>query len=153
MRKIMFAMVLAAGAMAFAAEQKYVDPNPFAGYGEAMKSTSEHPLAVNWSQQNDAAIAAATDEDVLAAFVEDAESAKALLAGLKPAYASDPLLLTQISAVTQWVMMPEPCWLCFWKPSPAAGRKVWVAALKTKILQSTDEYVQTFCRQQLDLCK
>ena len=83
----------------------------------------------------------------------DIESATALLGKVKPAYESDPLVLTQIAAVTQWVMTDDPCFLCFWKPSPSAGRKVWTEALVRKIAESKDDYIRTFCRQQLDLCK
>ena len=160
MKKLIFAMVLAAGSLAFAAETKpavekpkYVDPNRFASYGAAMKDSPEAPFAVGWSQAHDAEIKAATEEDVLAACVADAESASALLGKIGPAYESDPLVLTQIAAVTQWVMTDDPCFLCFWKPSPSAGRKVWTAALAHKIAESKDEYVRIFCRQQLDLCK
>ena len=159
MKKLIFTMVMAAGAMAFAADTKpaekpkYVDPNPYANYGPAMKSTDRDPLAVNWSKAHDAEIAAATAEDVLAACVADAESAAALLAKIKPAYESAPLVLIQIAAVTQWVMTPDPCFLFFWKPSPSDGRKVWSAALARKIAESKDVYVRTFCRQQLDLCE
>ena len=169
MKKLIFAMVMAVGVMAFAAETKpvaaqpaaakpaaekpkYVDPNPFAGYGAAMTDSAASPFAVGWSQAHDAEIKAATEEDVLAACVADAESASALLGKIKPAYASDPLVLTQIAAVTQWVMRPEPCWICFWKPSPAKGRVVWNLALSRKIAESKDDYIRTFCRQQLDLC-
>ena len=159
MKKLIFAIVMAAGAMAFAAETKpvekpkYVDPNPFADYTLAMQSTDKDPLAVNWSKAHDAEIAAATEEDVLATCVESAESASALLAKIRPAYETDPLTLIQIAAVTQWVMRPEPFFLCFWEPSPAAGRKVWTAALAHKIAESKDDYIRIFCRQQLDLCK
>ena len=173
MKKLIFAMVLAAGAMAFAAETKpvaaqpavakpvaakpaekpkYVDPNPFADYGVAMRDSAKSPFAVGWSQAHDAEIKAATEEDVLAACVADAESAAALLGKVKPAYESDPLVLTQIAAVTQWVMTDDPCFLCFWKPLPSAGRKVWTEALARKIAESKDDYIRTFCRQQLDLC-
>ena len=164
------ALVMAAGAMAFAAETKpeaakpaaakpaaekpkYVDPNPFADYGAAMTDSAKSPFAVGWTQAHDAEIKAATEEDVLSACVADAASAAALLGKIKPAYESDPLVLTQIAAVTQWVMTDDPCFLCFWKPSPSAGRKVWTEALARKIAESKDDYIRTFCRQQLDLCK
>ena len=153
MKKIICAMVLTVGAMAFAAEQKYVDPNPFAGYGPAMKSTAEHPLAVNWSQQNDAAITAATTDEALAAVVADSASAAALLAKIKPAYATCPLVLTQIAAVTQWVMLPDPWYCLFWDGEHASGRKVWVAALESLKASTADAYIKTFCQQQLDLCR
>ena len=152
MKKLICMIVLAAGAMAFAEEQKYVDPNPFAGYGPAMKSTAEHPLAVNWSQANDAAIAAATSDAALAAVVVDETSAAALLKQIKPAYATDPLVLTQVAAVTQWVMLPDPWYCLFWDGEHASGRKVWVAALESLKASTSDGYVKTFCQQQLDLC-
>ena len=165
MKKLIFAVVMAAGAMAFAAETKpaaakpaaetpkYVDPNPFASYGTAMKDSAKSPFAVGWSQAHDAEIKAATEEDVLAACVADAVSAAALLGKIKSAYESDPLVLTQIAAVTQWVMTEDPCFLFFWKPSPSVGRTVWAEALARKIAESKDDYIRTFCRQQLDLCK
>ena len=159
MKKLIFAMVMAAGAVAFAAETKpaekpkYVDPNPFADYKLAMKDSEKSPFAVGWSQAHDAEIKAATEEDVLAACVADAASAAALLGKIRPAYESDPLVLTQIAAVTQWVMTEDPCLLCFWRPSPSAGRKIWTEALVRKIAESKDDYIRTFCRQQLDLCK
>ena len=129
------------------------DPNPYADYGAAMKSTEQNMSAVDWSKKNDAAIAAATEESVLAALVADAASADALLAKIGTAYDGDPIVLTQIAAVTQWVMLPDPCFLLFWKPCPSDGRAVWTAALARKIAMSQDGYVRTFCRQQLDLCK
>ena len=131
----------------------YVDPNPFADYGPAMKSTEEHPLAVNWSQANDAAIAAATTDEALAAVVADAESAAALLKQVKPAYATDPLVLTKIAAVTQWVMLPDPWYCLFWDGEHAAGRKIWVVALLALKVSTSDDYIKTFCQQQLDLCR
>lgn len=154
-RLLIVAAVLALGT-AFADDAKtaaYVDPNPFAGYGPAMRSTDKDPLAANWSIAHDAEIEAATEESVLAAFVADAAAADALLAKVKGAYETDPLVMTQIAAVTQWVMRPEPFFLFFWKPSPADGRKVWTDALARRIAGSSDGYVRTFCQQQLDLCK
>jgi len=150
MRKAILTMVLAVGAVAFAEEKKaakYVDPNPYADYGAAMRSTAEFPFAVNWSHQHNAEIAQATSDAALKAVVADATSAAALLAKVKPAYESDPLVLTQIAAVTQWVMQKDK------DGSRAAGRTIWVAALERTIREATDEYVRTFCRQQLQLCK
>ena len=134
------------------ADAKYVDPNPFADYGVAMQSTEKDPLAVNWSKQHDAEIKAATTDAALAAVVADAAHAEALLAKVKPAYESDPLVLTQIAAVTQWVLLPDPWYSVLWGGAHGAGRAVWVAALERKIAESKDDYIRTFCRQQLDLC-
>ena len=135
------------------AKDSYVDPNPYSDYGTAMKSTAEAPLAVNWSRENDEKIAAATEESVLAGFVSDAKSADALLAQLKGAYETDPIVMTQIAAVTQWVMLPDPCFLFFWRPCPSDGREVWKQALERRISTAMDDYVRTFCKQQLELCR
>ena len=128
------------------------DPNPFATYGAAMKGVNGDPNAVEWQDDNRDLIAAATAEDVLADLVKDELSATRLLAQLRGAYSSSPRALTQIAAVTAWVMGEEPCCLCFWKPSPAAGRKVWVAALEKKLRLADDDYAKTVCRQQLERC-
>lgn len=155
MKNLVLTMALTASVAAFGEENKatYVDPNPYADYTLAMKSTTEQPLAAVWSKGADPAIAEATSEDALAAVVADAASADALLAKLRPAYETDPIVLTQFAAVTQWVMLPDPCFIFFWKPFPSRGRAVWTAALERKIAESKDQYVRILCRQQLDLCK
>lgn len=134
-------------------EVKFSDPNPFASYEQATAADKAHPMAVEWHQAQGAAIEAATAEDVLAAFVRNEAAALALLAQLREAYATEPLVMTQIAAVTQWVMRPEPCWLCFWKPSPGAEREIWTAALRRRLAEAKDDYIRVFCRQQLDLCE
>lgn len=152
MRKL-FAAVAAVACALTASAEPYADPNPYAGYGPAMQSTAEKPLAATWSRENDAAIAAATKESVLADFVSDAASADALLAQLKGAYETDPIVMTQIAAVTQWVMLPDPFFLFFWKPFPSSGRVVWREALERRASSAMDDYVRTFCTQQLELCR
>ena len=148
-RLLTFSLLIALASSLTAAENL----SKFANYEAAMKSDKNHPMAVEWHTAKGEEVEDATTESVLAAFVSDEESAKALLDQIRSAYTSDPIVMTQIAAVTQWVMTPEPCAFCFWKPSPAAGRKVWVAALKAKIASSDDIYVKTFCQQQLDLCR
>ena len=113
---------------------------------------AKYPTAVVWSAQNDEALAAATADDVIAGFVESDETASALLSKVRGAYTSDPIALTQIAAVSQWVMESDPCWLLFWKPSRTAGRKIWVNALIAKAEGSGDCYVKTFCLDQLRWC-
>ena len=146
-RDVLLVMVLAVAGVCFAA-----DPNPYWDYGPAMRSVNGDPMAVEWQDDNRELIAAATADDVLAGLVKDERSALLLLAQLRGAYSSNPRAMTQIAAVTAWVMGEEPCFLCFWKPSPAAGRKVWVAALEKKLRSASDEYVRTVCRQQLERC-
>ena len=145
MKKLIFSLMVAAAACAFAKDQYDIRP-------DAAKATAA-PTAVEWQKKNDAQIAAATADAVLAAFVADAAAADALLAKIGPAYAGDPLVLTQIAAVTQWTMLSDPWYCLFWDGPHAAGRAVWTDALTRKIAQEKDIYIRTFCRQQLDLCK
>ena len=145
MKKLIFGLMMAAAACAFAKDQYDIRP-------DAAKATAA-PTAVEWQKKNDARIAAATEDAVLAAFVADAAAADALLAKIGPAYAGDPLVLTQIAAVTQWTMLSDPWYCLFWDGPHAAGRAVWMDALTRKIAQEKDIYIRTFCRQQLDLCK
>ena len=113
---------------------------------------AKYPTAVVWSAKNDEALSVATDDAVLAGFVASDEAAAALLSNVRGAYLSDPLALTQIAAVSQWVMQPDPCVLLFWKPSRSAGRRVWVKALLTLAETTSDNYVKTFCLDQLRWC-
>ena len=146
MKKILF-LALAGLSAAVMGADKLPD------YSKSAAKSAMHVSAADWQQKEAAAIAAATDESVLAAFVADEASAKALLDKLEGAYRSDPIVMTQVAAVTHWVMSSEPFFLWFWEPSPAAGRKVWVAALKDMAESTTDAYVSTLCRQQLDICR
>jgi hypothetical protein len=147
MKNVLFASLVAAvAAVSLAAPKKSAyDIRP-------SDKDAKYPTAVVWSAENDAAIAAATGDDVLAGFVEDDEAASALLAKVRGAYASDPIALTQIAAVSQWVMQSDPFWLFFWEPSRSDGRKVWVNALVAKAEGDGDGYVKTFCLDQLRWC-
>jgi hypothetical protein len=71
---------------------------------------------------------------------------------LKGAYATDPLTLTQIASVSQWVMLPDSWYNFIWDGPHAAGRKVWVKALIGKAASSSDDYVRIFCLDQLRWC-
>ena len=122
------------------------DPNPFANYGPAMASDKAHPMAYEWQSAHEAEVAAATTPETLAAFVADEAAALKLLGGVKGAYATDPLLATQVAAVTQLVMTPGCA-------KAAAARPIWVAALEKTQAAATDDYVRSFCAQQLRLCK
>ena len=65
----------------------------FAGYDDIKpgEKTAAAPTSVEWENANDKALAAATADDVLAAFVRDEASAKALLANVQGAYLTDSL--------------------------------------------------------------
>ena len=113
---------------------------------------AKYPTAVVWSAKNDEALSAATADEVVAGFAASEDAASALLAKVKGAYVSDPVVLTQVAAVSQWVMRPDPCWLFFWEPSPSSGRKVWVKALLSRAANADDDYIKTFCLDQLRWC-
>ncbi len=118
----------------------------YASYGPAMKHTDGYEMAYEWQRRDPKAVADATRPEVLAAFVASDASADALLAKIGTSYDGDPLVLTQIAAVTQFVMCPK----C---PKAPPRRKVWVAALERTRAAADDGYVRTFCDQQLRLCR
>jgi len=147
MKRLMFVLMAVVAAVGFAGEKKdALDIRP-----EAAKMT-DAPTAVEWQNANDAALAAATDDAVLAAFVADEVSAKALLAKVRGAYQTDPTVAFQVSAVSQWVMMDDPWYCLLWDGPHAAGRKVWTKALCTTIRSATDDYVKSFCLDQIRWC-
>lgn len=138
-------------------EKKYVDPNPFADYGAAMKSTPGNPMAVEWQNAQEAALVAATSDAALEACVATPAAAEALLAQLKGAYDTDPLVMTQIAAVTQYVMTflvgKKGCGgVCRQKNGPRCRRGLWQGALLKACAATRDAYVQTFLLDQLRWC-
>ena len=139
-----FSCLLLASSLAFAS---YDDIKP----GE---KTAAAPTSVEWVNANDKALAAATADDVLAAFVRNEASAKALLANVRGAYLTDSLKARQIAAVSQWVMIDDGvAWYEFWASTPRAdGRKVWVKALVATAEEAKDAYVKQFCLDQLRWC-
>ena len=125
-----------------APEKKYVDPNPYAGYGPAMASKKGDPMAVEWQAANKEALAKATSDDALVCFVRDDASACALLAKVKPNYATDPLVACQIAAVSQFVMRPG------WE----SARRIWTEALFKSFQTATDDTVRIAYLDQLRWC-
>lgn len=141
-----------------AAKPKYVDPNAFANYGPAMAPVKNDPMAVEWQQTDEAKIAAATTPKALADHVWDAASAEALLAKVQGAYKTDPLTLTVIGAVSQYVMeavigRANGCQKRCSTPGAApCQRKIWNMALLAAFRKTKDEYIQTFLLDQLRWC-
>jgi len=121
-------------------------PEAYASYGPAMAHCDGYEMAYEWQQKNPKAVADATSPQVLKAFVASDEAADALLAKIGTPYTGDPLVLTQIAAVTQLVMCPK----C---PHAPARRVLWTAALKRARAAAGDSYVRTFCDQQLRICE
>ena len=154
MKKLVFSAMI--GAMAFAAVaagKTSKDPNAFASYGAGMASDKQYPMAVEWHNTNRVALDAKASDDAVAAFAEDADAAKALLAKVKGAYATDPMVAVQVAAVSQYVMTLKGGFsLAFWKTSVAPERELWSAALLKRAEDASDAYVQQFCIDQLRWC-
>ena len=145
MKKLLLTVALVAATAAFAEKKDAYDIRP-----DAAKA-GEAPTSVEWQDGNGAALAAATADEVLAAFTADEDGAAALLAKVRPAYATDPMVASQIAAVSQWVMGSD-CWFAFWKPSREDGRRVWTRALLERVRTADDAYVRQFCLDQLRWC-
>lgn len=122
-------------AVAGCATQDAYDIRPEAGDGV--------PTAVEWQNAHDKEITAATQPPELAACVKTPAAADALLALVKPAYETDPLVATKIAAVTQSVTGPK---------ASASGRSVWRAALLKAAKGSADAYRTVFFLEQLRWC-
>ena len=122
-----------------------VDPNPYASYSAGMASDKAHPMAYEWQKTNEDDIENATDNSVIESLFESDESIAALLAKVGPAYTTDPLVATQIAAISQRVM----CTKC---PKTPVMRTRWTAALLEAARTSKDEYRTLFFLDQLRWC-
>lgn len=150
MKKFLIAALALAG---MAAEAKFKDPNPYGGYGPAMKPVAGKPMAIEWHHTDRAAIDKATAPEELEAVLAGECSVKALLARLKPAYSTDAIDLARIAAVSQYVMEGElVSWWEFWKDDRSDERKLWAKALLEKAASADDEYIALFCLDQLRWC-
>ena len=124
------------------AEKKYVDPNEFASYGPGTATKAGDPSAAEWQAANKDALAKATSDNELVCFVRDGASARALLAKVKPNYGTDPLVASQIAAISQFVMRPG------WE----SARGVWTDALFDAFRSATDDTVRLAYLEQLRWC-
>ena len=119
----------------------------------AESTDGKAPISSIWQEKNKAALDAATAEDVIAAFTDSEEAAQALLARVKPAYATDPLVSYQIAEVTHWVMVDsDASWYEFWREHRGDRRRLWAESLLRTAEKAADEYVQIFCLDQLRWC-
>ena len=152
MKALMISMMMVAGACFAAApakpaakgpaEKKYVDPNEFASYGPGTASKAGDPSAAEWQAANKDALAKATSDSELVTFVRDVASARALLAKVKPNYGTDPLVASQIAAISQFVMRSG------WE----SARGVWANALFDAFRTATDDTVRMAYLEQLRWC-
>ena len=74
--------------------------------------------------------------------MRDGASARALLAKVKPNYGTDPLVASQIAAISQFVMRPG------WE----SAREVWTDALFDSFRTATDDIVRMAYLEQLRWC-
>ena len=147
MKKVLIAGMLIAGFAAFAADDKLNDIKPEAG------KTAEAPTGAEWHNANDRKLAAETSDEALAAVVADAQSAKELLAKIKGAYKTDPMIASKIAAVSQYVMVgADAAWYEFWRTSRSSERDIWSEALLSVAKNAKDAYVRQFCLDQLRWC-
>ena len=151
MKKLIFTAMIGAMSVSVIAGGKK-DPNAFANYGAGMASDKQYPMAVEWHNTNRNALESETSEDAIAAFVDSEEAAKAILAKIKPAYTTDPMVAVQIAAVSQYVMTAEPSWWEFWNWFSDSPREIWTKTLLDAVASATDTYVAQLCVDQLRWC-
>ena len=116
--------------------------NAYASYGPGTATKAGDPSAAEWQAANKDALAKATSDDELICFVRDGASARALLAKVKPNYGTDPLVASQIAAISQFVMRPG------WENA----RGVWADALFDSFRTATDDTVRMAYLEQLRWC-
>lgn len=104
-------------------------------YTDALKA----PTAAVWQEEQASAIASATAPKELEKVLADRSAVEALLASVGEAYFGDPIKLTQIAAITQYVMRPG----C--KQAPAQ-RKAWSDALLQAAQNATAGHGDGFFR-------
>ena len=137
MKKLLLAVVVAASVFAVRADYNDIKPE------ETSKKAA--PTAVVWQGDNAKKLAAAVDCKTIAKLVETDESMAALLAKVKGAYKTDPIVATQIMEISHKVM----CTKCEKAPK---CRERWVAQLIKAAETSTDSYRTTFFLDQLRWC-
>ena len=146
---ILFAAVLAGCATTTSVEpvlpEAKGDPNPFADYDRGQASDAKLPMAVEWHNANDAALAKETAPEALKAYVMLPKNADDLLAQVKPDYKTDAMAAVKIAAVSQLVMCPK------WDKAPAA-REIWTCALLGAAEKTPDGYRKMFFLDQLRWC-
>ena len=128
------------------------DPNPFANYGPAMQSSDEFPLTVNWQDAHKAEIAAATNPETLLRLLRY-DNGNGLLSELRAPYHTDPIVMQQIAAMTQFVMDPAtnaPELRVNWTKTLIA--RIHAAGTYISSFQTCSAYLALFCLDQLRWC-
>jgi hypothetical protein len=115
---------------------------------EAMSEAA--PTAVEWENANDKTLAAETAPEALCRYLKSAAAADALLAEIKGAYRTDPMVATKVHAISQLVMKPG----CARQKKCCAAkcRDLWTAALLRAAVASSDPYRTMFLLDQIRWC-
>ena len=149
MKKLLFVAILLSSAFSFAAlDPKYVDPNPYADYKVAMASVSNNPMAVEWHAANRAELDLINDSWCRGVFAGGKDSLAKYLDAVKTAYVSDPLVLTQIAALSQYAMKAKAPWWMFGF-GKAKERVLLTSLFLERATASKDAYIQMFFIDQL----
>lgn len=119
-----------------------VKTNPFDNYDAGIARSGKYPLAADWQSANKAKLNAALKPEVLDAQVASPAAADAFLANLKEAYATDPVVASQIAALSVRVM----------DKGREEARVVWSDALLRAAASASDPYRVCFCLDQLRWC-
>ncbi len=153
MKRFLFAVMVAAAAVVFADGPEKDPVAPFQDYGAAMASDKAHPMAVEWQNANNAELAKLDDAWADGFLAGGKAAMDALLAEVKPDYATDALKATQIAVLTQRVMatFPKPWWK-FWASSEHPARSMWASRLLAFATESKSVDVKLFFLDQLRWC-
>lgn len=146
MSKMIFAVVSIAMA-AGCATVRQPDSNPakFDSYDSATKSVEGDPNATDWQAAEAERLKKETCPKALVASVADDCSMAALLASVKGAYGTDPMVATRIAAITQLSMCPK----CGKAPEL---RYRWTKALLKALCETEDQGAQFVYLDQLRWC-
>ena len=153
MKTILLTAIVAAAAAVFAEGQAQKAVAPYEDYNAAMASNKTYPMAVEWQNASNDELAK-LDDAWADGFLEGGKTAiDALLAEVKPGYATDPMKATQIAALSQRVMakFPQPWWK-FWASDDHPARQLWTSRLLAFAADSKSVDVKLFFLDQLRWC-
>lgn len=108
----------------------------------AAATASAQDSAAQWAGKQQAALDAVNDAALAGLLKQGAPALDALLAEVKTGYASDPVALTRIAALTQYVMRPDG----------ASGRTAYAGALLAAAQRAGDADIICFFLDQLRWC-
>lgn len=157
MKSAVSAVIAAFAAAAFAQEPAKEPAKaavaPFSDYGAAMASNKDYPMAVEWQNANNAELAKLDDAWADGVLAGGKQAVDALLAEVKPGYATDPMKATQIATLSQRVMatFPQPWWK-FWASEEHPARQLWASRLLAFAAESNSVDVKLFFLDQLRWC-